>query len=112
MPGDFLDIAITPDVMDVQHEMGSDGLWQSPYRQRRGERFGASEEEMIATRDSVYLATLSQTGWPYIQHRGGPPGFLHLLDDATLAMADFGGNRQYITGGIFIFIDRFQDQLF
>lgn len=75
MPGDFLDIAITPDVMDVQHEMGSDGLWQSPYRQRRGERFGASEEEMIATRDSVYLATLSQTGWPYIQHRGGPPGF-------------------------------------
>jgi predicted pyridoxine 5'-phosphate oxidase superfamily flavin-nucleotide-binding protein len=40
-----------------------------------------------------YLATLSQTGWPYIQHRGGPPGFLHLLDDATLAMADFGGNR-------------------
>ncbi|PQH14155.1 phosphatase [Raoultella ornithinolytica] len=97
MPGDFLDIAITPDVMDVQHEMGSDGLWQSPYRQRRGERFGASEEEMIATRDSVYLATLSQTGWPYIQHRGGPPGFLHLLDDATLAMADFGGNRQYIT---------------
>ncbi|EPJ5861011.1 phosphatase [Raoultella ornithinolytica] len=99
MPGDFLDIAITPDVMDVQHEMGSDGLWQSPYRQRRGERFGASEEEMIATRDSVYLATLSQTGWPYIQHRGGPPGFLHLLDDATLAMADFGGNRQYITTG-------------
>ena len=83
MPGDFLDIAITPDVMDVQHEMGSDGLWQSPYRQRRGERFGASEEEMIATRDSVYLATLSQTGWPYIQHRGGPPGFLHLLDDTT-----------------------------
>ena len=54
---------------------------------------------MIATRDSVYLATLSQTGWPYIQHRGGPPGFLHLLDDATLAMADFGGNRQYITTG-------------
>lgn len=99
MPGDFLDIAITPDVMDVQHEMGSDGLWQSPYRQRRGERFGASEEEMIATRDSFYLATLSQTGWPYIQHRGGPPGFLHLLDDATLAMADFGGNRQYITTG-------------
>ncbi len=46
-----------------------------------------------------YLATLSQTGWPYIQHRGGPPGFLHLLDDATLAMADFGGNRQYITTG-------------
>ncbi len=46
-----------------------------------------------------YLATVSQSGWPYIQHRGGPPGFLHLLDDTTLAMADFGGNRQYITTG-------------
>ncbi len=54
---------------------------------------------MIATRDSFYLATVSQSGWPYIQHRGGPPGFLHLLDDTTLAMADFGGNRQYITTG-------------
>ena len=66
MPAEFLDIAMTPDVMDVQHEMGSDELWQSPHRQRRGERFGASEEAMIATRDSFYLATLSQTGWPYI----------------------------------------------
>ena len=99
MPAEFLDIAMTPDVMDVQHEMGSDELWQSPHRQRRGERFGASEEAMIATRDSFYLATLSQTGWPYIQHRGGPVGFLHLLDETTLAMADFSGNRQYITTG-------------
>ncbi len=55
MPAEFLDIAMTPDVMDVQHEMGSDELWQSPHRQRRGERFGASEEAMIATRDSFYL---------------------------------------------------------
>jgi len=99
MPAEFLDIAMTPDVMDVQHEMGSDELWQSPHRQRRGERFGASEEAMIATRDSFYLATLSQTGWPYIQHRGGPVGFLHLLDETPLAMADFSGNRQYITTG-------------
>ena len=99
MPAEFLDIAMTPDVMDVQHEMGSDELWQSPHRQRRGERFGASEEAMIATRDSFYLATLSQTGWPYIQHRGGPVGFLHLLDETTLGMADFSGNRQYITTG-------------
>ena len=99
MPAEFLDIAMTPDVMDVQHEMGSDELWQAPHRQRRGERFGASEEAMIATRDSFYLATLSQTGWPYIQHRGGPVGFLHLLDETTLAMADFSGNAQYISTG-------------
>ncbi|MFZ4258601.1 pyridoxamine 5'-phosphate oxidase family protein [Raoultella terrigena] len=99
MTGDFLGIAITPDVMDVQHEMGSDGLWQSPHSHRKADRFTASEEAMITSRDSFYLATVSQTGWPYIQHRGGPPGFLHLLDETTLAMADFSGNRQYISTG-------------
>lgn len=99
MAATFLDIAITPDVMDVQHEMGSDSLWQTPRSRRQADRFGDSEAGMIATRDSFYLATVSQSGWPYIQHRGGPPGFLHLLDDTTLAMADFGGNRQYITTG-------------
>lgn len=99
MSVDFLDIAMTPNVMDVQHEMGSDGMWQSLHRPRRGERFSDSEEGMIVTRDSFYLATISQTGWPYIQHRGGPVGFLHLLDETTLAMADFSGNRQYITTG-------------
>ncbi|HDT0668460.1 TPA: pyridoxamine 5'-phosphate oxidase family protein [Klebsiella aerogenes] len=99
MAATFLDIAITPDVMDVQHEMGSDQLWQTPHSRRQADRFGASEEGMIATRDSFYLATVSQSGWPYIQHRGGPPGFLRLLDDTTLAMPDFGGNRQYITTG-------------
>lgn len=84
MTATFLDIAITPDVMDVQHEMGSDQLWQTPHSRRQADRFGASEEGMIATRDSFYLATVSQSGWPYIQHRGGPPGFLRLLDDTTL----------------------------
>lgn len=98
MPG-FLDVAMTPDVLDVQHEMGSDALWQGPRPDRHGERFTVNEERMIATRDSFYLATVSQTGWPYIQHRGGPPGFLHFLDDKTLVMADFSGNRQYITSG-------------
>ena len=74
MAATFLDIAITPDVMDVQHEMGSDSLWQTPRSRRQADRFGDSEAGMIATRDSFYLATVSQSGWPYIQHRGGPPG--------------------------------------
>ena len=52
MAATFLDIAITPDVMDVQHEMGSDQLWQTPHSRRQADRFGASEEGMIATRDS------------------------------------------------------------
>ncbi|KNC95183.1 pyridoxamine 5'-phosphate oxidase family protein [Trabulsiella odontotermitis] len=95
----FLDIAMTPDVMDVQHEMGSDALWQHPHPGRTSDRFTASEAAMIASRDSFYMATVSQTGWPYLQHRGGPAGFLRMIDDKTLAMADFSGNRQYITSG-------------
>lgn len=53
----------------------------------------------IAERDSFYLATASAEGQPYAQHRGGPPGFLKVLDERTLAFADFRGNRQYITAG-------------
>ncbi|RTL74908.1 MAG: pyridoxamine 5-phosphate oxidase, partial [Bradyrhizobiaceae bacterium] len=53
----------------------------------------------IAERDSFYIATSSENGWPYIQHRGGPKGFLRVLDDKTLAFADYRGNRQYITTG-------------
>ena len=53
----------------------------------------------IATRDSFYIATVSETGWPYVQHRGGPPGFLRVIDDKTLGFADFRGNRQYISLG-------------
>ncbi|HEU4634731.1 MAG TPA: pyridoxamine 5'-phosphate oxidase family protein, partial [Edaphobacter sp.] len=52
-----------------------------------------------AERDSFYLSTVSETGWPYIQHRGGEAGFLHVLDESTIAFADYRGNRQYITLG-------------
>ena len=55
--------------------------------------------EFIAERDSFYMATISETGWPYLQHRGGPPGFIRVLNDRTLAFADFRGNRQYISIG-------------
>jgi uncharacterized protein len=53
----------------------------------------------IAAQNSVFLATASRDGQPYIQHRGGPPGFLRVLDDRTVAFVDFAGNRQYITQG-------------
>src|SRR5215471_12339966 len=53
----------------------------------------------IAAQTSVYFATANRDGQPYIQHRGGPPGFLHVLDERTIAFADFAGNRQYITSG-------------
>ncbi|WP_371076634.1 MULTISPECIES: pyridoxamine 5'-phosphate oxidase family protein [unclassified Sinorhizobium] len=53
----------------------------------------------MQSRDSFYMATVSETGWPYVQHRGGPAGFLRVLDERTLAFADFPGNRQYISLG-------------
>src|SRR5215204_5906395 len=63
------------------------------------DRLGEEEAAFIAERDSFYLASVSETGWPYIQHRGGPRGFLRVLDPGTLAFADYGGNRQLITTG-------------
>jgi uncharacterized protein len=60
---------------------------------------GPFEREFVAQRDSLYLASVTVDGWPYIQHRGGPKGFLRILDDRTLAFADFAGNKQYITAG-------------
>ncbi|HEY6895928.1 MAG TPA: pyridoxamine 5'-phosphate oxidase family protein, partial [Rhodocyclaceae bacterium] len=61
--------------------------------------FGAAEREFIAARDSFYMATVNQEGWPYIQHRGGSPGFLRVVDAQTLAFPDFEGNRQYVSVG-------------
>ena len=57
------------------------------------------ERDFIAARDGFYQASVSETGWPYVQFRGGPPGFLKVLDAATIAYADFRGNRQYISTG-------------
>lgn len=63
------------------------------------DRLGPNEAEFIGARDSFYIASVDETGWPYIRHRGGPKGFLRLLDEKTLGFADFGGNRQYVTVG-------------
>jgi predicted pyridoxine 5'-phosphate oxidase superfamily flavin-nucleotide-binding protein len=60
---------------------------------------GPREEAFIVQRESVYMATVSESGWPYLQHRGGPRGFLCVLDPRTLAFADLRGNRQYLSTG-------------
>jgi predicted pyridoxine 5'-phosphate oxidase superfamily flavin-nucleotide-binding protein len=70
--------------------------------QRAGEReegLGPREAEHLAGADSFYIATVSETGWPYVQHRGGPRGFLRVLSPTLLAFADFGGNRQFVSVG-------------
>ncbi len=95
----YLDIAVTPSVAAAQEALGSRDLNKESAARRVFTKFGEDEAAFIAARDSFYLATVSETGWPYIQHRGGPPGLLKVLDEKTLGVADFAGNRQYLTLG-------------
>jgi uncharacterized protein len=95
----FLGVAITPSVRAAQAELGADRIWRNFKGHREFDRFTESEVAFIAERDSFYMASVSETGWPYVQHRGGPPGFLKVIDDKTLAFADYRGNRQYISIG-------------
>jgi predicted pyridoxine 5'-phosphate oxidase superfamily flavin-nucleotide-binding protein len=95
----FLDIASTPSVKAAQEANGSRDYFETAGKDRVFDRFTPSEAAFLAARDSFYMATVSETGWPYVQHRGGPKGFLQLLDDTTFACADFRGNRQYISVG-------------
>ena len=94
------DIAFTPAVKAVQERMGSRKHYAN---MEKGEGWSdiitPELAEFLRERDSFYFATASQTGRPYIQHRGGPKGFLRVLDEHTLAFADFKGNRQYISLG-------------
>ncbi len=102
----FLDIASTPSVRAAQVANGSGALWSDSKRDRTFDRFTEAETAFIAQRDSFYMATSSESGWPYVQHRGGPPGVLQVIDDRTLAFADFRGNRQYISVGNLAVDDR------
>jgi predicted pyridoxine 5'-phosphate oxidase superfamily flavin-nucleotide-binding protein len=102
----FLDIMATSGVKAAQAANGSREMWEGLSQDRTFDRFTESEAAFIAARDSFYLASVSESGWPYIQHRGGPAGFLKLLDDKTLGFADFRGNRQYISLGNIAVDDR------
>ncbi len=99
MAHNFLDIATTPSVKAAQIANASAGLWASAKAHKERNRFTAAETEFIGACNSFYVATVSESGWPYVQHRGGPAGFLHVIDDKTLAFLDFRGNRQYISLG-------------
>jgi predicted pyridoxine 5'-phosphate oxidase superfamily flavin-nucleotide-binding protein len=94
------DVAFTPSVKSAQTRNGSrrayahmeeSGSWET--------RITAELKEFIEAQTSVFLATANAQGQPYIQHRGGPPGFLHVLDEETIGFADFVGNRQFVTVG-------------
>ena len=94
------DTAFTPAVKDIQERKGSRRGY-SKMEEKGGWRDTVTEDlaQFIAERDSFYLGTANADGQPYIQHRGGKPGFLKVVDEKTLAFADFRGNRQYITVG-------------
>jgi predicted pyridoxine 5'-phosphate oxidase superfamily flavin-nucleotide-binding protein len=96
----FAEIAFTPAVQALQAAHGSRGAYARMAAEGGpGEGLGARETEFLAAADSFYLASVSETGWPYVQHRGGPRGFLRVISPTRLAFADFGGNRQYVSAG-------------
>jgi uncharacterized protein len=99
MPYKLLEITATPSVRAAQAANGSRDMWEHFKGHRTFDQFTDNEAAFIAERDSFYMATVSESGWPYVQHRGGPPGFLKVLDDKTLGFADFRGNLQYISLG-------------
>ncbi|HRE19986.1 MAG TPA: pyridoxamine 5'-phosphate oxidase family protein [Rhabdaerophilum sp.] len=104
----FADIAFTPTVKKVQEDQGS----RTAYARMEGvpeamnHALTGAEAGFIAARDSLYMATVGETGWPYIQHRGGPAGFVRVIDEHTIGFADFRGNRQYVSVGNLMTDDR------
>ena len=94
------DVAFTPAVKDAQEARGSrKGYAAMENKGGWSDTVGPDLEQFLATRDSFYFGTASADGRPYIQHRGGHPGFLRVLDQKTLAFADYSGNKQYISVG-------------
>jgi predicted pyridoxine 5'-phosphate oxidase superfamily flavin-nucleotide-binding protein len=100
MGKNFAKIAFTPLVKAQQNLHGSRAAYERAERMGHlDDRLTPDEQTFIHARDGFYMASTSETGWPYIQYRGGDPGFLHVLDDRTIAFADFRGNKQYISVG-------------
>jgi ferredoxin-NADP reductase/predicted pyridoxine 5'-phosphate oxidase superfamily flavin-nucleotide-binding protein len=96
----FAEIAFTPVVRAIQVEEGSrTGYARMDEGDDYNHRLGAREAIFIAARDSLYMASVGETGWPYVQHRGGPAGFMKVLDERTIGFADYSGNRQYVSTG-------------
>lgn len=100
MGNKFAELAFTDTVKQLQEAEGSR---RSYARMEEGEDKNGvltdRESAFIGMRDSFYMATVSETGWPYVQHRGGPSGFVRILDEKTLGFPDFSGNRQFVSIG-------------
>lgn len=99
MARNFAEIAFTESVKAQQEKYGSRKSYARMEAMARGNEIGENEAAFIAARDSFYLATVGESGFPYVQFRGGPQGFLKVLNTKTLAYADFRGNLQYVSVG-------------
>ncbi|SDX54292.1 hypothetical protein SAMN05444358_10735 [Ruegeria halocynthiae] len=101
MPRAFSALTFTPAVRAHQERMGSAATYAKFIESgpQQGHQIGPAEEAFIQGRDGFYQASVSETGWPYVQFRGGPAGFLKVLDPQTIGYADLSGNKQYISRG-------------
>ena len=95
---------MTPTVLEAQHRQY--GAISEIDEATEPDPLGPDERDFIDSRDSFYMATVTETGWPYLQHRGGPAGFLRVIDDRTIAFADLAGNRQLLSTGNLLANDR------
>ncbi len=98
----YAEIMFTENVKNLQEQYGSR---KSYARMQEGEDYNnilcAAEIQFIVNCDSFYMASINEEGWPYIQHRGGPKGFIKIIDEKTIGFSDFSGNKQYISVGNF-----------
>jgi predicted pyridoxine 5'-phosphate oxidase superfamily flavin-nucleotide-binding protein len=100
MANNFGSLIFTPVIKALQEKYGSRRQYARMESGGPSEaHLGPEESAFIAERESFYMATIGSTGWPYVQHRGGPKGFLKVIDDRTIAFADFRGNQQFISTG-------------
>jgi hypothetical protein len=96
----FAELAFTPLVQQQQKLHGSRHQYQRVEQSSDpGDQLGPDEQQFVRERDGFYMASVSETGWPYVQYRGGEKGFLRVLDERTLGFADLRGNKQYISVG-------------
>jgi len=100
MRPDYMKTLFTPAVQDLQKDAGSYGSYARATARADGAgELGPDEAGFLAAADHFYLASVGETGWPYVQHRGGPAGFLRVLGPRQIGYADFRGNQQFISAG-------------
>jgi predicted pyridoxine 5'-phosphate oxidase superfamily flavin-nucleotide-binding protein len=100
----YREVTLTPSVLKAEEQYY--GHARAPQAVPENDPLGPDEQAFIAARDSFYLALITEAGWPYIQHRGGPAGFLRVLDEHRLAFADYEGNHQLVSVGSLALNDR------